>query len=93
MAKALYLVSRSTAVGQRSVDAVNHVLINKDDTSTNAQIIAEAVVKANAAFGLTNGEFDANYFDTVEKVSDLTTGPLAADTAAYVFTDAEKVLA
>lgn len=89
MAEALYLVSRSQSVGLRTVNGVQAVVINKDDGQTDAQIIADAVAQTNAAFAGTNSTspYDADYFDTVTKISDLSTGPLKDNKDAYVFRD------
>ena len=74
MTQALFLASRSAGVGQRTINGVQAVVINLVSTANAATVIAAAVAKCNA-----DGEsddFDANYFDTVATLSDLSGGPL-----------------
>ena len=83
MTQALFLASRSAGVGQRTVNGVEAVAINLVSTANAATVIAAAVASCNA-----NGEsdsYDAKYFDTVVTLSDLSGGPLNANTKALIF--------
>lgn len=86
MAEALYLVTKSDADHNATVNGIRAVLINCDDGQTDSQIKAAAL---NAAASFTGSEVDSsfrdNYFDTVLKVSDLSAGPLKDNLDAYVF--------
>lgn len=84
MAEALYRVSRSAALGKQMINGVSDVLINKDDAQTTAQIKAAAVAKANASVGA-SAVFPDDYFDTVDKVSDLAAGTFKDNEDAMVF--------
>lgn len=83
MAEAVYLVSRSQALGQGLINGVRNVLINKDDGQTDTQIKTAASVAASSAHEST-GLYPADYFDTVEKISDMAAGPLKDNIDAYV---------
>lgn len=84
MAEALYRVSRSESLGKSFINGVREVLINKDDAQTTAQIKADAVAAANSAFSA-SALFPADYFDTVDKVSDLAAGTFKDNKDAMVF--------
>lgn len=84
MAEALFLVRKHADGGDRVINGVTHVLINKDDAQTAAQIRAAAIAKLNGVFGANT--IPADYFNdgpTPEKVSDLTAGPLKDDEDVY----------
>lgn len=82
MAEALYLVTvAAPEAPQRDIlDGIHAVLINKDDAQTDAQIIASAEAKVIAM----GHNIPAGYFDTVQAIGDLTSGPLPADTDAML---------
>lgn len=88
MAEALYLVTKTVDPGDSTVNGITAVLINKDDAQTDAQIKADAVAQVNVLLkgGQTiNDPVPADYFDTVDKVSDLVAGSLKDNKDAYVF--------
>lgn len=89
MAEALYLVTKSdSAGGTMTVNGVRACLINNDDGQTDAQIKASAIGRLNSyydASGPAPTPFPDLYFDTVTKVSDLSSGPLKDNADCYVF--------
>lgn len=86
MTQALFLASRSNAVGLTTINGVQAVAINLVSTANAATVIAAAVAKVNAAM-LDAGEFPANYFDTVVQIGDLSGGPVNGNNKAAVFAD------
>lgn len=90
MAAGLFLVTRNDQLGGKGLlNGVRAVVVNNDDAETNAQHIAAAVAKCNAAFpkdsAASDDPYPADYFDTVVEISDLVAGPLKDDGDAYVF--------
>lgn len=89
MAEALYLVTKSDADHNQTVNGIRAVLINCDDGQTDTQIKAAAMTAASGSY--TGADVDSSfrdaYFDTVVKVSDLTSGPLKDNLDAYVFAE------
>lgn len=82
MAEALYLLYRDFVPGERGVDGVFAVIINKDDAQTDAQIRASAIAQAVAG----GRALPDDYFDNVTplKISDLTSGALKDNLDSYV---------
>lgn len=75
MAEALMLVTRTNQEGDNGMrNGVHAMLINNDDADADSVTIADAVARLNAVYG-TNAYPD-DYFDTVQVVGDLTSGPL-----------------
>ena len=66
MTQALFLVSRSTAVGSKTVNGVQAVIINMVSTSSDAEAVAAAVALCALKY---TAKFDTNYFDTVDPIS------------------------
>lgn len=97
MAEGLWLVERTVDTGDGLIDGIVSLLLNDDDGSTSAQVIASAVARVNIHWTSDTGavpKLPAGYFDTATLVSDLTTGPLKDDTDCYVFLpyqNAEKI--
>lgn len=91
MAEALYLVTKDVASrGKTYRDGITAVLLNTDDGKSDATIITEAIALVNGLMPQTSGEaakLPAGYFDTVQKASDLATGPFATDQDGMVFTN------
>jgi hypothetical protein len=82
MAEALYLVSKggSDSPANTLIDKIVGVVINKDDAQTNPQIIADAIAQCRVGgHPLRDG-----YFDTVDKISDLTAGSLKDNKDIYI---------
>ena len=82
MAEALFLVRRTTQGVNNDRNLVREVIINSDDGGTDADVIAEAISGLNAQNPVEAGAeavYPADYFDTVEDIGDLTSGPLATD--------------
>lgn len=82
MAEALYLCTHTQNPGDGSINGVTALVINKDDGQTTLQIQTDAATQATAAVG---GPFTPAYFDTVTKISDLSSGVLKDNKDAYVF--------
>ncbi len=88
MAEALYLVTKSHADHVPLVNGIRAVLINKDDGQTDTQIKADANAQiATLAGADVDSSMRDDYFDTVTKVSDLTSGPLKDNKDCYVFAE------
>lgn len=89
MADNIFIVSRSQAVGKRTINGVQAIVINRDSGDSDATVISHAVTQANAAYAGTNSTspFDADYFDTVVNITDLSAGALKDPNDAYVFAD------
>jgi len=82
MAEALFLVTRSDAEQrQGTIDGINAVLINSDNAGTTAETIADAVAQCVAA----GHPLPTGYFDSIDEVSDLTTGSLKDDLDCFIF--------
>lgn len=82
MAEGLFLVRRTDQGVNNDRNRVREVLINEDDGQTDAQIIAATISALNAAQPVESGfenVYPDDYFDTVENIDDLTSGPLASD--------------
>jgi len=84
MAEAIYLVTKTLTGGETLVGKVRAVVINKDDGQTDPQIIADAVAQMNTLYSA--DPVPTGYFDTVTKISDLSSGPLKDNKDCYVFT-------
>jgi hypothetical protein len=86
MAEALYLCTKSDSNHFQTVNGIVAVLINADDGGSNT-VIAAAAQAAAASFTGTevDSSFRTGYFDTITKVSDLSSGPLKDAGDAYVF--------
>lgn len=84
MTQALFLASRSAAVGVPVVDGVQAVAINLVSTDDAPTVIAAAIAKLNAQSGKADA-FAPGYFDTVVTLGDLSGGPLNGNNKAMVF--------
>lgn len=83
MTQALFLASRSAAVGLKTVNGVSAVLVNLVSTSSDAVVIAAAVALCVTKYG---PKFDTNYFDTVDPIS-ISAARVNEDGDAIVFAD------
>ena len=81
MAEALYLVSKANAdsPSETIINDIHCALVNADDASTDAEIIADAEGQIQTLYPIPDG-----YFDTVTAIGDLTSGPLPDDTDTMV---------
>jgi len=77
MAEALYLVRKANAdsPSETIIDDIHVALVNADDASTDAEIIADAEAQIQTLHPIPD-----DYFDTVVAIADLTSGPLPDDT-------------
>ncbi len=90
MAEALFLVTRTNQLGDNDMrNGVHAMLINNDDGDTDAVTIADAILRLNAHFGA--GSYPDGYFDTVQEVGDLTSGPAPDNGDIMVFLPREVV--
>lgn len=86
MVEQLYLVERTTLPDNDVRDGIKAVVINNDDGDANDAIIANAIAAVNALFPA-GGEdkLPGGYFDTVNQLNDLSSGPLATDQDILVY--------
>lgn len=86
MVEAVWLVTRENDPGDSHRDGIKAVVINADDASTVAQVIADAVGMVNGLFPSDDGDkLPAGYFDAAVEIGDLTAGPIRTDLDGYVF--------
>lgn len=86
MAEAIYLVTRTSQGVSDDRNRVREVIINADDGSTDAEIIADAVAALNAAQPVESGAeaiYPAGYFDTVVALTTAVTLGADGDFIAY----------
>lgn len=87
MADTIFLVSKSDANHNATVNGILAVLINADSAAGAPAVIAAAVAAASRSYtgSGVNSSFRANYFDTVLDIADLEAGPLKDVGDAFVF--------
>ena len=81
MAEAIYLVTRRHNLGQGLVNGLFAAVVNSDDGGSDAVKLAEADARAVAA----GHAITSPYFDTVVGVIGTSTGLVADDTDAILF--------
>lgn len=84
MAKALYLCTHRLNPGDGAINGLAALVINKDDGQTTLQIQTSASAQASAHYG-TAGLYPVAYFDTVTKISDLTSDALKDNLDTFLF--------
>lgn len=87
MAEGIFLVTKSNANHNQTVNGILAVLINADDAAGTPAIIAAAVAAAERSYvgSSVNSSFRTGYFDSVLNVADLLAGPLKDAGDAFVF--------
>lgn len=83
MAEGLFLVYKSNAADPSAqlVDGIHAVLVNSDDGSTTAEIIADAIASCVAG----GHALPSGYFDTVNNIDSMSAGLLPTDLDVCIF--------